>query len=119
MRFLRARIKSFAYAFKGLFIAFREEPNMWIHCAAAMVAVLLGLHFGIMRHEWLVVIFCIALVIALELVNTAIETLADRISTEKDPLLGRAKDVAAGAVLMAAISAAIIGLMIFLPYILN
>jgi len=72
--------------------------------------------FGITRTEWIVIILCIGVVIAAELFNTAIERLVDLVSPERHPIAGQVKDIAAGAVLVCAVAAAIIGIIIFLPY---
>ena len=71
---------------------------------------------GITRTEWIMVVMCIGTVIAAELFNTAIEKLVDLVSPERHPVAGRVKDIAAGAVLICAVAAAIIGLIIFIPY---
>lgn len=114
--FLKKRILSFRWAFLGIADLLRHHHNAWIHLLAAVVVVGLGLVLGVSRLEWCILILCIAQVLALEAVNSAIEYLADRISTEQHPLLGKAKDIAAGAVLISAIGAAIIGVLIFVPY---
>lgn len=111
---IRKRIQSFKYAFNGIRLLFREH-NPRIHVAAAALAIILGFSFRISIIEWIIVILLIGLVLAAEAVNSAIERLADRISLEKDPLLGEAKDLAAGAVLFCAIAAAAIGAIIFIP----
>lgn len=88
---------------------------MRIHLAAASLAVIAGIFLGISLTEWCVVTLCIAGVTAAEALNSAVEALADKISPEHDPLIGKAKDVAATAVLIAAIGAAVCGALIFLP----
>lgn len=111
----RERGRSFRYAFAGLKALMIEEHNAWIHLSAAVMAVALGLVFGLEAVEWCIIIICIAMVFALEAVNTAVESLADRISREQSALLKVAKDVAAGAVLVAAIGSLIVGCIIFVP----
>ena len=83
---------------------------------AAMAVIIAGIVLGITRTEWIMVVMCIGTVIAAELFNTAIEKLVDLVSPERHPVAGRVKDIAAGAVLVCAVAAAIIGLIIFIPY---
>ena len=83
---------------------------------AAMAVIIAGIVLGITRTEWIMVGMCIGTVIAAELFNTAIEKLVDLVSPERHPVAGRVKDIAAGAVLICAVAAAIIGLIIFIPY---
>lgn len=109
------RIASFRYAFNGLKILITEEHNARIHLLAACCVVIAGIVFKISTAEWIVVIFCIGWVIALEIINSAIETLADFISKEKNDTIKKIKDLSAGAVLVAAIASAVVGLIIFLP----
>lgn len=112
------RILSFKYAFSGIFTALREEPNMKVHFAVMILAVILGWSFKISLGEWVAVILLIGLVISLELTNTAIETVVDSFTQDAHPGAKRAKDVSAGAVLFASITALLVGLMIFLPHII-
>ena len=93
---------------------FRTQANVRIHLAIAVLAVLAGFWLGLSRLEWVAVVLCIALVPALEAVNTALEFLTDLVSPEIHPLAGKAKDVAAAAVLLAAIGGAAVGLIVFL-----
>ena len=110
-----ARAKSFVYAFNGLLYFFRTQHNTWIQAAAAAVAVGLGYYLRISANEWCWIIFCIGFVFAAELFNTAVETLVDLVSPGFNEKAGRVKDVAAGAVLIASLTAAAIGGMIFIP----
>ena len=116
MNELRKRIKSFGYAFKGIASLLKREHNAWIHCIAIIVVTLAGLHFGITRTEGCIVCLCFGMVLAAEGFNTAIERLVDLVSPDFHPVAGDVKDVAAGAVLICAIAAAIIGMIIFIPY---
>lgn len=111
----RRRANSFRFAFQGLAELLRSQPNARIHLLAAVVVVAAGLYFRISRTEWAVLAVCIALVMALEAANTAIEYLTDLVSPDFHPLAGKAKDVAAAAVLVAALGAAAAGLVIFGP----
>ena len=116
MNELKKRINSFGYAFKGIASLLKREHNAWIHCIAIIVVTLAGLHFGITRTEWCIVCLCFGMVLAAEGFNTAIERLVDLVSPDFHPVAGDVKDVAAGAVLICAIAAAIIGMIIFIPY---
>ncbi len=115
---LKKRAASFRFAFRGLIDLFKSQANARIHVAAAAAVVLAGVYFQISRTEWIAVTVCILLVFSLEAMNTAIEYLTDLVSSDLHPLAGKAKDVAAAAVLLAALGAILIGLIIFLPRIL-
>ena len=91
------------------------QANARIHACAAVAAVALGIFFKIERWEWCAVAGAIGLVFAAEGLNTAVEALTDLVSPNEHPLAGRAKDMAAGAVLCAAIAAAVLGAIVFLP----
>jgi len=117
--FIKKRIKSFGYAFQGIGNFIRKEPNAWIHCTAVVVVTSLGLYYGISATEWCIVILCFGLVLMAEAFNTAIERLVDLVSPDFHPLAGTIKDVAAGAVLLGAIASAIVGCIIFIPYIID
>ena len=117
--FIKKRIKSFGYAFQGIGNFIRKEPNAWIHCTAVVVVTSLGLYYGISATEWCIVILCFGLVLMAEAFNTAIERLVDLVSPDFHPLAGTIKDVAAGAVLLGAVAAAIVGCIIFIPYIFD
>lgn len=113
---IKDRIHSFKYAFKGIYLLVYKEHNARIHLCAAILAICAGFLFGITPTEWIAVIFAIGFVFSAEAVNSAIEYVADAFSTEPHELIGKAKDLAAGAVLFAALTAAIIGCIIFIPY---
>lgn len=112
-----AILRAFQYAFAGVWYLFTTQRNAQIHAILGLVAVALGGLLQIARWEWAVLIVMIALVIALEGVNTAIEAAVDVATQEYHPIAGVAKDVAAGAVLIAAIAAVVLGCIIFLPHI--
>ncbi len=114
--FWRGRGKSFACALRGIAVLLRTQTNARIHLLATVLVVAAGFVFRISRGEWVPPAFAIGIVWIAEAVNTAIEALADRITRENDDAIRRAKDVAAGAVLLAAITAAIIGLLILGPH---
>jgi len=108
-------MRSAAYAWAGLCFAFRTQRNMKYHAAAAVLACGLSALMGLNRIEWAIILMMIALVIALEAVNTAIEKAVDLASPNVHPLAKTAKDAAAGAVLLAAAASIIIGLLILGP----
>lgn len=110
--------RSFVFAFRGIGFLLHTQTNARIHLAATVVVVGAGFGFEITRAEWLAVVAAIGLVWTAEGLNTAIEALVDLASPEQHPLAGRVKDVAAGAVLLAAIAAAVIGGLIFGPRLL-
>lgn len=107
--------KSFGYAFEGIFTCIRKERNMKIHCVMAILVVAAGVILGLSPVEWCICLGLLGLVMALELVNTAVEAVVDLVTGEYHPLAKIAKDTAAGAVLIAAIMAAAAGLIIFVP----
>ena len=107
--------RSFGYAFQGIFTCVRKERNMKIHCVAAVFVVIAGVILKISAIEWCICMALFGLVMALEHVNTAVEAVVDMVTEEYHPLAKVAKDTAAGAVLIAAIMAAIAGCIIFLP----
>lgn len=112
-------IHSFRHAFRGLATAFSTQPNLRIHLLAGALAITLGFLLKIAPGEWLALILAIALVTAAELFNTALEFLADRLTSVHDPLIGKAKDLAAAAVLVTAVAAAAVAAIIFLPRLLR
>ena len=113
---LKKQLRSFGYAWKGIQSCVGKEQNLSFHLIAAMAVIIAGIVLGITRTEWIMVVMCIGTVIAAELFNTAIEKLVDLVSPERHPIAGQVKDIAAGAVLICAVAAAIIGLIIFIPY---
>ena len=118
---MRAKTKkilnSFKYAFQGIITSFKTERNMKIHVIMLLV-IIAGILLKISNIEWFICIILFTLVISAELFNTAIETVVDMITTEKNEKAKIAKDVSAGAVLILAIGSAIVGLMIFIPKII-
>lgn len=111
--------KSFGYAFEGIFAGIRGERNMKIHCFAAVCVVVVGVLFHISVTEWCICLVLFGLILSLELVNTAIEAVVDLVTEDKKPLAKLAKDTAAGAVLIAAVMAAMAGLLIFVPKLIS
>lgn len=110
------RILSFKYAFEGIFAALKQEPNLKIHFLFALLVVTLGFFLNISQTDWIIIILVIGFVLAVELTNTAIEKAVDVFTDKEHPGAKYAKDISAGAVLVAAITSAIVGLLIFLPY---
>lgn len=116
---IKARLKSFVYAFAGIARIFKEEHNFRIHALAALLVISMGIYFPISTNEWFWIITCIAAVLASEMFNTAIEKLADCIDPNHNPTIGKIKDVSAGAVLVISFGCACIGIIIFWPHILS
>lgn len=107
--------KSFQYAFEGIGACIVKERNIKIHLSFAFFVVFAGLFFHISPMEWCICLLLFGLILSLEIVNTSIETVVDLVTEERKPLAKLAKDTAAGAVLLSAIMAVIIGCIIFLP----
>ncbi|WP_317191382.1 diacylglycerol kinase family protein [Hymenobacter guriensis] len=112
---LRQRAASFGYAFRGVAAALRTEVHLRLHAAATLVVLGLGWYFKITPGEWAAVALSVGAVWCAELMNTAIEAVVNLVSPEYHPLAGRAKDVAAGAVLVMALAALTVGLLVFAP----
>lgn len=106
---------SFKYASEGIITTIKEERNMFIHFLIAIIVVITGIYVRLSLNEWFICLLLFALVFSLELINTAIENTVDLVATKKNKKAKMAKDAAAGAVLIAAIFASIIGIIIFLP----
>ena len=115
---IRERLKSFGFAFNGLKILVREEHNARIHLFAVVCVIIAGVFVKISVSDWIAVVFAFGFVIVMEIVNSAIEGIADFVSPEKHEMIKKIKDLSAAAVLIAAITAFIIGLIIFVPKIL-
>ena len=111
-------ISSFKYAFQGVFSAIKTERNLKIHISIMILVIIIGILLKISKAEWIMCIALFGLVIGGEMLNSAIETVVDIAMPEINPKAKFAKDVAAGAVLIFAISSAIIGLIIFIPKII-
>ncbi len=112
---MKKRIQSFGYAGKGIRFVIGTEPNMKIHAAVAVLVVIAGFYFQISASEWMACLLCFGLVFTTEMINTAIESIVDLASPAQHELAGRAKDIAAGAVLICAVISAIVGVIIFAP----
>lgn len=113
---LKARVRSFKHAGRGLWVTVTTQHNAWIHLLATIAAIVLSVACGLSRWEWCVIIFATALVWITETLNTAVELLADAVTLERHPLIRGAKDVAAGAVLVAALGALVVAGVVFVPH---
>ena len=109
------RVRSFVFAGRGLWWLLFSQPNARIHAVATVAVVALGVWLSLAALEWCAVLLAVGFVWTAEGLNSALEALADRVAPEHHPLVGRAKDVAAGAVLAAAIIAAVVGVLVFGP----
>jgi diacylglycerol kinase (ATP) len=112
-----ARARSFYFAARGIKTMFISQHNAWIHAVATVLVIALGLVAGLTRLEWFVLVLAIVAVWMAESINTAFEFLCDVTSPEFHPLVEKAKDVAAGAVLITSIGATAIGALVFVPYV--
>lgn len=116
---LQKRVSSFRFAIKGLADLFKTQPNARVHLVATVWVLGAGIYFHVSRTEWIALALCVAMVVSMEAMNTAIEHVVDLVSPDFHPLAGRAKDVAAAAVLLAAMGAVAVGGIVFLPKILG
>lgn len=112
---IKKNVKSYGFALKGISLLFTEN-NFKIQLLAATIAISLGFRLDITPDHWLMIIACIGIVLMAEAGNTAIEKLCDHLHPQQHEAVGKVKDLAAGAVLIAAIAAAIIGVIIFWQY---
>lgn len=115
---IKKRLASFVFAFKGISTLISSQPNARIHLVAMIMVIGAGFFFRVSNTEWLVLTLTMTLVMAAEGFNTALEFLTDLVSPNYHELAGKTKDVAAGAVLIAAIGAIVIGMIIFVPKIM-
>jgi len=112
-------IKSFTYAFRGLFKIFREEQNLQVESISAIIVIALGFIFQIKPLEWCAILICIALVILMETVNSAVERMADVLKPRIHSYVKEMKDIMAAAVMLASLLSVAVGLIIFIPYFIN
>ncbi len=112
------RAESFTHAGRGIYVFIISTHNAWLHIFFFVLAIYLGFHFHIIQYQWFAIIIASGIVFAAEAFNTAIEIDIDLTSPNYHPYAKDTKDVAAGAVLISAITALTIGLMVFLPYLL-
>lgn len=113
--FLINRLKSVGYAFKGALFLIRTESSIKIQVVIAIGITAAGFYFNISRTEWLIQTVCIGLVMSMEGMNTAIEYMSDFIHPDRHKAIGRIKDIAAGAVFIASVSAVIVAMIIYFP----
>jgi diacylglycerol kinase len=116
---MRRLKKSATYAFHGLIYAFKNERNFQIECGVAFLVILAALFFGLSQVEITILLVVIVIVLGMELINTALERVIDMLKPRVHPYARIVKDVMAGAVLLTAFSSVIIGLLVFLPYLLT
>ncbi len=115
LEFLLSRVRSFRYAFSGLWYVIRTQRNAWIHALASLLVLALGLWLRLSTQEWAMIVLAVGLVWMAEFVNTALEAVVDLASPEHHQLAKVSKDVGATAVLIAALVSIIIGLLILGP----
>lgn len=115
MNYFFERLHSFKYAFRGIIVLFQREPNAWIHLVATIGVIVLGMIYDLSPGEWSLIALCIALVFALEILNSSIEVLCDALHPKRSPGIKRTKDLAAGAVLVGAMGALATACFIFIP----
>lgn len=118
-RSLKRLLNSFKYAIEGIIYAFKYEQNIIVHTIVAIIVIIMGITLKISTFEWLICFILFGLVIGAETINTSIEAVVDLACPKKDSLAKIAKDTASGAVLVFALTAAISGLIIFLPKIIE
>lgn len=116
---IKDRLKSFIYAYRGIIVAVKTQHNLQIHIIAMLICIFFGLILKINQTEWILLILFFALVIAMEIINSAIELLTDIASPQFNNKAANVKDMAAGAVLISAIAAFISGIIIFVPKIIH
>lgn len=116
---IKRLIKSFIYAFRGLVKAFREEQNLRIQAVMGIIVLATAWYFGVTRMEWCILILTIGIVMLTEIINTAIELVTDVLKPRIDNYVKVIKDVMAAAVMMSSVMAVVIGLIIFIPYLLE
>jgi diacylglycerol kinase (ATP) len=113
--FLTGRMKSVGFAVKGAFKLITTEHSVMVQCTLAMIMIIAGFYFDIDRYEWMMQILAFGLVLGIESLNTAVEKIADFVHPEFHDRIGFIKDIAAGAVMFAALAAIAIGLLIYVP----
>lgn len=114
---IKERVESFTYAFKGVVTLVKTQHNAWVHVLATVLVVAAGFYVGLSAEHWIAVLLATSLVWVAEALNTAMEFLCDATIPEFHPLIEKAKDVAAGAVLISAVAALVIAIIVFKEYI--
>jgi diacylglycerol kinase len=116
---IQQRIRSIQYAVNGFSDMLKTQPNVRIHLFVSALVTIGGFYYHISKADWIAVVICMALVLGLEALNTAVEYCCDLVSPEYHPLAGKAKDAAAAAVLIAAMGAVVVGIIVFGPLMLE
>jgi diacylglycerol kinase len=111
--------KSFVYAVNGIWSGVTDQLNLKVQIVVALIVIGAGFYYDITATEWCVILLCIGLVLGLEMMNSAVESLVDLVTLERKPLAGRIKDIAAGAVLLVSIVSVVIGVIVFRKYVVN
>jgi diacylglycerol kinase len=113
--FVASRLRSFGYAFRGWWYVLRSQRNVWLHVVISLIVIGVSTWVRLKPLEWAVIVLTMAIVFAAEFLNTAIEAVVDLASPHKHPLAKVGKDVGAGAVLIAALAAVVVGILILGP----
>ncbi|MEX2371571.1 MAG: diacylglycerol kinase family protein [Bacteroidales bacterium] len=116
---ISSRVHSFKHAFAGIWYNLTSGPNFLIHIVCAILVVVAGWIFRVERNEWIILILTIGAVLSAEAMNTAVEKICNRFLKEKDPYVKIIKDSAAAAVLIISLAALVIGLLVFVPYLVE
>lgn len=117
--FIQKRLKGCVYACRGAYLLLKTEPSIQVQAGLAVIMTIAGFYFQISKTEWMLQCFAIGIVLSLEGANTAIEEIADFVHPDFHHKIGLIKDFAAGAVFFAALTAIIIGVIIYVPYLMN
>jgi diacylglycerol kinase (ATP) len=117
--FVKGRLKSLRYAFRGMLMLVRSEHSIMVQLAIGVLVSIFGFLLDITTTEWMLQTICIGMVLAAEGLNTAVEKLCDFVNPGPDPKIGRIKDIAAGGVGFAAVIAFVVGLIIYAPKLAN
>lgn len=112
-------LKSFVYAIHGIWFGVTDQLNLKVQIAVAILVIGAGFYYDITALEWCAILLCIALVLGLEMMNSAIENLVDLVTLERKPLAGKIKDISAGAVLLASVISVIVGLIVLRKHVDN
>lgn len=115
---MKSFLKSFGYAIQGIWSGVADQVNLKVQIGVALIVVGACFYFDIHPLEWCIILLCIGVVLGLEMMNSAIESLVDLVTLERKPLAGKIKDIAAGAVLIMSITSVVIGIIIFRKYVL-
>nr|WP_321486079.1 diacylglycerol kinase family protein [uncultured Draconibacterium sp.] len=115
--FIKGRIKSFRYTFRGAFLLLKTEHSIMVQATICAVFVLIGFWIGLSRVEWIMQLFAIGLILTAESLNTAIEKLCDFVHPDYNEKIGFIKDISSGAMTFAVVASLLISLLIYYPYI--